>query len=139
MPKKIKCLSSGKDKPTEKEKVKVIEELRHKYKNLKNVILEIFNNHKGNYGYQRITLELHNQGLQINHKLILKLMCELGLKCKKKRAKYRSYKGTVGLIAPNALDRCFHAKNPNQKWVTDVTEFNIPAGKLYLSPHFRFV
>lgn len=49
-------------------------------------------------------------------------------------AKNRSYKGQVGLIADNILQRQFQANKPNQKWVTDVTEFNIRGEKLYLSP-----
>lgn len=48
--------------------------------------------------------------------------------------KYRSYKGEAGKIAPNLLNRDFHADRPNQKWVTDVTEFNLFGEKLYLSP-----
>ena len=46
----------------------------------------------------------------------------------------RSYKGEVGKIAPNLLNRDFHAEKPNQKWVTDVTEFSLFGEKLYLSP-----
>ena len=48
--------------------------------------------------------------------------------------KYRSYKGEVGKIAKNVLQRKFKANRPNQKWVTDVTEFNVRGEKLYLSP-----
>ncbi|MGF7032386.1 transposase InsO family protein [Paenibacillus mucilaginosus] len=48
--------------------------------------------------------------------------------------KYRSYKGTIGKIAPNILDRQFQADNPNEKWVTDITEFKLFGEKLYLSP-----
>ena len=48
--------------------------------------------------------------------------------------KYHSYKGEVGRIAPNLLNRDFHAEKPNQKWVTDVTEFSLFGEKLYLSP-----
>lgn len=48
--------------------------------------------------------------------------------------KYRSYKGEVGRIAPNLLKRDFHAEKPNQKWVTDVTEFSLFGEKMYLSP-----
>ena len=48
--------------------------------------------------------------------------------------KYRSYRGEVGKIAPNLLNRDFHADKPNQKWVTDVTEFSLFGEKLYLSP-----
>ena len=48
--------------------------------------------------------------------------------------KYNSYKGDVGRIAPNLLERDFKAEKPNQKWVTDVTEFALFGIKLYLSP-----
>ncbi len=48
--------------------------------------------------------------------------------------KYKSYKGEVGKVAPNLLERNFEADKPNQKWVTDVTEFSLFGQKLYLSP-----
>ena len=59
-------------------------------------------------------------------------MKELGLVCRVRVKKYRSYKGEVGRIAPNLLNRNFHAERPNQKWVTDVTEFSLFGQKLYL-------
>ena len=61
-------------------------------------------------------------------------MKELGLVCLVRMKKYRSYKGEAGKIAPNLLQRNFRAEKPNQKWVTDVTEFNLFGEKLYLSP-----
>ena len=61
-------------------------------------------------------------------------MKELGHICHVRIKKYRSYKGDVGKIAPNLLNRDFHADRPNQKWVTDVTEFSLFVEKLYLSP-----
>ena len=61
-------------------------------------------------------------------------MKELGLVCRVRMKKYRSYKGEVGKIAPNLLNRDFHAEKPNQKWVTDVTEYSLFGEKLYLSP-----
>ena len=61
-------------------------------------------------------------------------MKELGLVCRARMKKYRSYRGEVGKIAPNLLNRDFHAEKPNQKWVTDVTEFSLFGEKLYLSP-----
>lgn len=48
--------------------------------------------------------------------------------------KYRSYKGKVGKIASNILERNFKAEKPNEKWVTDITEFKLFGEKLYLSP-----
>ena len=48
--------------------------------------------------------------------------------------KYKSYKGTLGKIAPNVLARNFKVSKPNIKWVTDVTEFSLFGRKIYLSP-----
>ena len=70
----------------------------------------------------------------MNHKTVLRLMKELGLKCLVRMKKYRSYKGKIGKVAPNILNRNFKATKPNQKWVTDVTEFHLYGEKLYLSP-----
>ena len=70
----------------------------------------------------------------LNHKTVQRLMKELGLVCRVRMKKYRSYKGEVGKIAPNLLNRDFRAEKPNQKWVTDVTEFSLFGEKLYLSP-----
>ena len=72
--------------------------------------------------------------MKLNHKTVLRLMKELGLICRVRVKKYRSYKGEVGKIAPNLLNRDFHAERPNQKWVTDVTEFSLFGQNLYLSP-----
>ncbi len=105
-----------------------------KYKNVKAEINQIYHENKGRYGYRRITAELHNRGFSCNHKTVQRLMRELGLVCHVRIKKYRSYKGEVGKIAPNLLNREFCAEKPNQKWVTDVTEFNLFGQKLYLSP-----
>jgi putative transposase len=61
-------------------------------------------------------------------------MQSMKLKSRIRIAKYRSYKGLVGQVAENVLQRQFEANEPNQKWVTDVTEFNVRGEKLYLSP-----
>lgn len=105
-----------------------------KYAEAKAEIFSIYHENKGRYGYRRITAALHNKGIHLNHKTVQRLMKELGLVCRVRVKKYRSYKGEVGKIAPNLLDRNFHAERPNQKWVTDVTEFNLFGQKLYLSP-----
>lgn len=52
----------------------------------------------------------------------------------KRRKKYNSYKGEITPAVPNLIERNFHADRPNTKWLTDITEFHIPAGKVYLSP-----
>ena len=105
-----------------------------KYKEVKEEITNIFAENKGRYGYRRITKELHNRNYVINHKTVQRLMQELGLVCKVRMKKYHSYKGEVGKIAPNLLDRNFNTEKPNEKWVTDVTEFSLLGQKLYLSP-----
>ena len=105
-----------------------------KYGSAKAEITSIYHENKGRYGYRRITMELHRRGIHLNHKTVQRLMRELGLVCRVRMKKYRSYKGEVGKIAPNLLERDFHAENPNQKWVTDVTEFSLFGEKLYLSP-----
>ena len=105
-----------------------------KYKEAKAEIVAIYHENKGRYGYRRITTELHNRGFSMNHKTVQRLMKELGLVCRVRIKKYRSYKGEVGKIAPNLLNRNFYAEKPNQKWVTDVTEFSLFGQKMYLSP-----
>ncbi|MFC3779102.1 IS3 family transposase [Bacillus chungangensis] len=79
-------------------------------------------------------MNLANRGQKVNHKKIQRVMKELGLKCFVRIKKYRSYKGTVGKTAPNVLDREFKAEKPNEKSVTDFTEFKLFGEKLYLSP-----
>ena len=105
-----------------------------KYEAAKAEITAIYHENKGRYGYRRITTELRNRNFPLNHKTVQRLMKELGLICRVRMKKYRSYKGEVGKIAPNLLNRDFHAERPNQKWVTDVTEFCLFGEKLYLSP-----
>lgn len=105
-----------------------------KYKEVKEEITAIYHKNKGRYGYRRITIELHKKGYSINHKTVLRLMNELNLKCLVRIRKYKSYKGEVGKICENLLNREFEAERPNEKWVTDVTEFRIYDEKLYLSP-----
>lgn len=105
-----------------------------KYAEIKEQISFIYHENKGRYGYRRITLELQNRGYKINHKTVFKLMKQLGLQCFIRAKKYKSYKGEIGTICDNLLNREFEAEKPNEKWVTDVTEFRVKDNKLYLSP-----
>ena len=105
-----------------------------KYASVKEEITTIFHENKGRYGYRRITAVLHSRGFLVNHKTVQRLMKVLGLICRVRMKKYCSYKGNVGKIVPNLLNRDFYADKPNQKWVTDVTEFSLFGEKLYLSP-----
>lgn len=113
-----------------------------------NIIIDIFYKHKGRYGYRRITMELHNRGIEINHKKVKRLMSIMGLYGVTPKAKYKSYKGDMNGVVKNQLlnqvidekthktyyERDFETSHCNEKWTTDVSEFHIAAGKLYLSP-----
>jgi putative transposase len=104
-----------------------------KYSEVKKQIMHVYHENRGRYGYRRITMEIRNRGYIINHKTVQRLMKELELCCRVRMKKYRSYKGEIGKIAPNLLERDFEAKAPNEKWVTDITEFSLFGQKLYLS------
>ena len=104
---------------------------------LKAEIQAIFTEHKENYGYRRIHLELRNRGYLVNHKRVQRLMKVLKLQAKmRQKRKYSSHKGDVGKKADNLIQRQFEASRPMEKCYTDVTEFAIPNStqKLYLSP-----
>jgi len=105
-----------------------------KHEEIRNHIISIFDRHKGRYGYRRITEELHKEGFMTNHKTVERLMRECGIKSMVRIKRYHSYKGEVGIVAPNIFERNFHSDKPNHKWTTDVTEFNIIGQKVYLSP-----
>lgn len=105
---------------------------------LEELIQSIFDDHNENYGYRRIHLELKNRGYKVNHKKVQRIMKKLGLKGSKfwrKTRKYSSYKGTVGKVAKNLMNRRFYTNVPHQKLTTDITEFKCSdGGKLYLNP-----
>jgi transposase InsO family protein len=105
-----------------------------KYADVKHRIKAVFDKNKGRYGYRRITAALRQEGNQINHKAVQRLMGMLQLKSRVRIKKYRKYEGQLGHVAKNILERDFKAERPNEKWVTDVTEFKIGDQKLYLSP-----
>ncbi|MEG0593012.1 MAG: IS3 family transposase [Coprobacillus sp.] len=113
-----------------------------------NIIIDIFYSHKQRYGYRRIALELNHRGYTVNHKKVKRLMSVMGLYALTPKAKYKSYKGDMNGTVKNQLlhkvideenyktyyERDFSTNNCNEKWATDVSEFHIQSGKLYLSP-----
>ena len=115
---------------------------------VKQMISDIYNKHKGRYGYRRITCELRNNGLVINHKRVKRIMKVLGLFGITPKAKYKSYKGDMNGTVKNKLlhkevdeenhktsyVRDFNTTTVNEKWTTDVTEFHTAYGKLYFAP-----
>ncbi|WP_439822819.1 IS3-like element IS861 family transposase [Streptococcus agalactiae] len=107
----------------------------NKDKAIKSDIQSIYDEHRGNYGYRRIYLELRNRSFVINHKRVQGLMKSMGLTARiRRKRKYASYKGEVGKKADNLIQRQFEGSKPYEKCYTDVTEFALPEGKLYLSP-----
>ena len=104
-----------------------------KYREIKQEILEISRQHKNRYGYRRITQELRNKGIIINHKTVNKLMRTLKIECVQIKRKYKSYKGSESETVPNIINRNFKADTTNLKWTTDITEFSLLGKKLYLS------
>ena len=102
--------------------------------NIVELIQKIFKENKNRYGVRRVVAELHNFGYKVNHKKVQRIMNKFGLKAIKPKVKYHSYKGTIGTIADNVINRDFEATKPNEKWTTDVSQFNCPFGKAYLSP-----
>ncbi len=105
-----------------------------KHEQTKARIKAVYARHHGRYGYRRVTAAIRQMGQAINPKTVQRLMGQLQLKSLVRPKKYRSYKGTVGCVAPNLLQREFEANGLNEKWVTDVTEFKVAGEKLYLSP-----
>ena len=97
-------------------------------------IQEIFDYNKGRYGVRRVHRELVNRGYKVNHKRVQRLMHAMGLFGKRPKEKYHSYKGEVGRIADNIIDRNFSTTAPLQKWTTDVSQFSFSWGKCYISP-----
>lgn len=116
-------------------------------KEIKVKIKNISEEHYGNYGYRRITLELRKQGFLVNHKKVLRIMKELEITCKKftrKSRKYSSYKGRIGKVATNHINRRFNTPYPLQKITTDTTELKyytrgkdnkVIIKKAYLDPY----
>ena len=111
--------------------------LEDKNQDIKNQIQLIFREHRGNYGYRRITLELRNRGFLVNHKKVQRLMTEMGLAARiRRKRRYSSYQGEVGKKADNLIQRQFEGSKPYEKCYTDVTEFALPNcnQNLYFSP-----
>ena len=78
---------------------------------------------------------LKKNGRKLSEKVVRRIMRQEQLIVHSRtRRKYSSYRGEISPEVPNVIQRDFHASAPNQKWLTDLTEFALPAGKVYLSP-----
>ena len=106
-----------------------------KYAELKAKVKDIFKESSSRYGYRRIHSVIRTAGMTVSEKVIRRIMKEENLVVPYiKQRKYNSYKGEISPEVGNIINRDFHADKPNMKWLTDLTEFHIPAGKVYLSP-----
>ena len=114
-------------------------------KKLEDTIIEICKEHK-DYGYRRVWGELKNRGIMVNKKRVQRIMQKFNLQVTsftRKSRKYSSYKGNIGKITPNRINRRFNTSVPHQKITTDTTEFKyyevgsngrMIIKKLYLDP-----
>ena len=106
-----------------------------KYLTIRQNITEIFEANRRCYGYRRLQASLAKQSVTISEKVVQRLMKQENLiVATPKRRRYRSYLGEISPAPENLINRDFQASAPNEKWLTDITEFHIPAGKVYLSP-----
>lgn len=106
-----------------------------KYLELRTKVIQLFHDNRDTFGYRKIHLLLRKEGTIISEKIVRRIMKEESLIVKQRhKHKYNSYKGEITPAVENVIDRDFHAEKPNQKWLTDITEFSIKAGKVYLSP-----
>lgn len=106
-----------------------------KYVQVRQFITEIFESNHRCYGYRRLQASLSRQDVAISEKVVQRLMKQESLVVSKPRKRrYASYLGEISPAPENLINRDFQAAVPNEKWLTDITEFQIPAGKVYLSP-----
>jgi len=106
-----------------------------KYAEVREIIRKSFTDSNASYGYRRIHLDIKDENITLSEKVTRRLMKEENLTVKSiKKKEYSSYTGEISPAVENVIKRDFHAKKPNAKWLTDITEFHIPAGKISLSP-----
>lgn len=106
-----------------------------KYLRVRQSLTEIFESNHRCYGYRRLQASLAREQGPISEKVVQRLMKQESLVvAKPKRRRFASYLGEISPAPENIINRDFQAATPNVKWLTDITEFQIPAGKIYLSP-----
>ena len=106
-----------------------------KYADVRRTISDIFESNHRSYGYCRIQASLNRQRVFVSEKVVQRLMKQERLQAvRPKRRGYRAYVGEITPAPENIVNRDFRATAPNEKWLTDISEFQIPAGKVYLSP-----
>ena len=110
-------------------------QVAEKYADVRKAMTDIFERNYRCYGSRRIHASLADRSMTVSEKVVRRLMKEERLvAATSKRRRYGSYMGEISPAPDNLLNRDFSASAPNEKWLTDITEFQIPAGKVYLSP-----
>jgi len=105
------------------------------YAEVRLAMADIFQRNYRCYGYRRMRASLGERSVNLSEKVVRRLMKQESLvPVAAKRRRYGSYMGEISPAPDNLLNRDFSASAPNEKWLTDITEFQIPAGKVYLSP-----
>lgn len=106
-----------------------------KFADVLTTMADIFQSNHRCYGYRRMRAALLQRQLHLSEKVILRLMKQEALRVTvTRKRRYGSYLGEISPAPDNVINRDFQAQAPNEKWLTDLTEFHIPAGKVYLSP-----
>lgn len=109
-------------------------QVAEKYTEVRRAMTDIFERNHRCYGYRRMRASLNKQRVRLSEKMVQRLMKqECLVVAKPKRRRYNSYLGEISPAPENLVNRDFTAA-PNEKWLTDISEFQIPAGKVYLSP-----
>jgi transposase InsO family protein/transposase-like protein len=109
--------------------------LGDRYAGIRQDISELFEANHRCYGYRRIHAALARQCVCVSEKVVRRLMKQERLAVAvTRRRRYSSYQGELDVAPENLINRDFDAVAPNQKWLTDITEFHLAAGKVYLSP-----
>ena len=103
---------------------------------LRPAVRAAFEEGRGAYGYRRVHAVLRRDGVRVSEKVVRRVMAEEGLvaRTSKKRRRFSTYAGETAPAPANLVARDFHADAPNRLWLSDFTEFRIPAGRVYLSP-----
>jgi len=111
-------------------------QVAEKYTEVRRAMADIFELNHRCYGYRRMRSSLSRQRVRLSEKVVLRLMKqECLVVAKPKRRRYGSYLGEISPAPENLVNRDFTAVAPNEKkWLADITEFQIPACKVYLSP-----
>lgn len=101
----------------------------------KKQVFQVYQRYEGKYGYRPLQLFLwQDQGIWMNHKKVLRLMQAHGIQSRiRRKRRFGSTCAAAERVSENRLKRDFTAEKPNQKWVTDITQYRVGERWVYLS------